>query len=214
MVNLSDIQKLLLVNKMHLGYKLKKSFLDIYKDVDYKETIIDTLCLGIGSQHIYSFKALLEYVINKKYQLFDREEFKGSLYSDEDETLDLVLPSIRRVFAKVFIDPPKLFINSNYGRALPENKRYKLFTMYFNVDEFIDYLIDMFIKSKECLQHFEHIDRTIETLSLIVDNYVADLVQRVLSIEDHQEAIDSILKQIKREETIEQVLDEDKNELL
>jgi hypothetical protein len=187
-----------------------KSLLEIYKDVDYKKTIIDTLCQGIGSQHIYSFKALLEYVIDKKYHLFDREEFKGSLYSDEDETLDLVLPAVRRVFGKVFIDQPPLFKSGG-----PFTARYKLFTMYFNTDEFIDYLIDMFIKSKDCLQHFEHIDRTAETLSLIVDNYIADLVQRVLSIEDHQEAIDNILKQIKREETIEKVLDdEESNELL
>ena len=187
-----------------------KSFLDIYKDVDYKKTIIDTLCQGIVSQHIYSFKALLEYVIDKKYHLFDREEFKGSLYSDEDETLDLVLPAIRRVFGKVFIDPPTLFKETGYNNG----HRYKLFTMFFNADEFIDYLIDMFIKSKDCLQHFEHIDRTTETLSLIVDNYVADLVQRVLNIEDHQEAIDGILKQAKREESINEILNDEKSDEL
>ena len=187
-----------------------KSFLDIYKDVDYKKTIIDTLCQGIGSQHIYSFKALLEYVIDKKYHLFDREEFKGSLYSDEDETLDLVLPAVRRVFGKIFIDQPSLFKETGYNNG----HRYKLFTMFFNADEFIDYLIDMFIKSKDCLQHFEHIDRTAETLSLIVDNYVADLVQRVLNIEDHQEAIDGILKQSKREESINEILNDEKSDEL
>ena len=187
-----------------------KSFLDIYKDVDYKKTIIDTLCQGIGSQHIYLFKALLEYVIDKKYHLFDREEFKGSLYSDEDETLDLVLPAIRRVFGKVFIDPPTLFKETGYNNG----HRYKLFTMFFNADEFIDYLVDMFIRSKDCLQHFEHIDRTAETLSLIVDNYVADLVQRVLNIEDHQEAIDGILKQAKREESINEILNDEKSDEL
>jgi hypothetical protein len=186
-----------------------KSFLDIYKDVGYKKTIIDTLCQGIGSQHIYSFKALLEYVIDKKYHLFDREEFKGSLYSDEDETLDLVLPAVRRVFGKIFIDQPSLFKSGG-----PFTARYKLFTMYFNADEFIDYLIDMFIKSKDCLQHFEHIDRTAKTLSLIVDNYVADLVQRVLNIDNHQEAIDAILKQAKREESIDEILNDEKSDEL
>jgi hypothetical protein len=188
---------------------MKKSFLEIYKDVDYKKTIIDTLCQGIGSQHIYSFKALLEYVIDKKYHLFDREEFKGSLYSDEDETLDLVLPAVRRVFGKVFIDQPPLFKSGG-----PFTARYKLFTMYFNADEFIDYLIDMFIKSKDCLQHFEHIDRTAETLTLIVDNYVASLVQKVLDIEDHEQAIEGMLKQHKREEVINQIFEENQNDLL
>ena len=188
----------------------KKSFLDLYKDEQYKKAIIDALCQGISSQHLYSFKSLLEYVVDEKYYLFDREEFKGALYLEEDETLDLVLPAIRRVFGKVFIDPPTLFKETGYNNG----HRYKLFTMFFNADEFIDYLIDMFIKSKDCLQHFEHIDRTAETLTLIVDNYVASLVQKVLDIEDHEQAIEGILKQQKREETINQIFEENQNGLL
>ena len=72
----------------------------------------------------------------------------------------------------------------------------------------------MFIKSKDCLQHFEHIDRTVETLTLIVDNYVAGLVQKVRDVENHQEAIDGLIKQINREETINQIFEENKDELL
>ena len=188
----------------------KKSFLDLYKDDHYKKAIIDALCQGIGSQHLYSFKSLLEYVVSEKYHLFDREEFKGALYLEEDETLDLILPAVRRVFGKIFIDPPTLFKETGYNNG----HRYKLFTMYFNADEFIDYLIDMFYKSKDCLQHFEHIDRTSETLTLIVDNYVASLVQKVIDIDNHEEAIDGILKQIKREESINQIFEENKDELL
>ena len=188
----------------------KKSFLDLYKDEHYKKAIIDALCQGISSEHLYSFKSLLEYVVNEKYHLFDREEFKGALYLEEDETLDLVLPAVRRAFGKVFIDTPPLFKETGYNTG----SRYKLFTMYFNPDEFIDYLIDMFIKSKDCLQHFEHIDRTAETLTLIVDNYVAGLVQRVIDIEDHEQAIQSILTQHKREEVINQIFKENKDELL
>jgi len=188
----------------------KKSFLDLYKDEQYKKAIIDALCQGISSQHLHSFKSLLEYVVDEKYYLFDREEFKGALYLEEDETLDLVLPAVRRVFGKVFIDPPTLFKETGYNNG----HRYKLFTMFFNADEFIDYLIDMFIKSKDCLQHFEHIDRTAETLTLIVDNYVASLVQKVLDIEDHEQAIEGMLKQHKREETINQIFEENQNDLL
>lgn len=188
----------------------KKSFIELYKEESYRKIIIEALCKGISREHLHTFKSLLEYVINKKYHLFDRDEFKGALYLEEDETLDLVLPSVRRVFAKIFIDPPTIFKDSGYGRALPENKRYKLFTMYFNIDDFIDYLIDMFIKSKDCLAHFEHIDRTSETLTLIVDNYIAGLVTKVINIDDHEEAIDRLIKQHQREETINQLLD--KNE--
>jgi hypothetical protein len=192
----------------------KKSFIDLYKEETYRKAIVDALCQGIDSQYTPSFKSLLEYVITDKYKLFDREEFKGALYLDEDETLDLILPAVRRVFGKVFIDPPTLFKDSSYGRALPENLRYKLFMMYFNPDEFIDYLIDMFIKSKDCLQHFEHIDRTSETLTLIVDNYVAGLVQRVRDVENHQEAIDGIIKQIKRDDTIGEIFNDEKSDEL
>lgn len=188
----------------------KKSFLDLYKDEHYKKAIIDALCKGISSEHIYSFKSLLEYVVDTKYYLFDREEFKGALYLDEDETLDLVLPAVRRVFGKIFIDPPTIFKQTGYSNG----NRYKLFTMYFNADEFIDYLIEMFVKSKDCLKHFEHIDRTSETLTLIVDNYIAGLVQNVMSIEDHEKTIQGILTQKKREDTINQIFEENKDELL
>ena len=193
----------------------KKSFIDLYKEHHYRKAIVDALCQGIDAQYITSFKSLLEYVITDKYELFDREEFKGALYLDEDETLDLILPAVRRVFGKIFIDPPTLFKDTSYGRALPENLRYKLFMMYFNADEFIDYLVDMFIRSKDCLQHFEHIDRTSETLTLIVDNYVAGLVKRVRDVENHQEAIDNAIKQIKRDDAIGEIFNDEKsNEIL
>ena len=189
----------------------KKSFLDLYKDEYYKKAIIDALSVGINEEHLYKFKALLEYVVNKKYHLFNRDEFKGALYLDGDETLDLILPAVRRVFGKIFIDTPTLFRDNNYGKFLPENIRYELFTMYFNADEFIDYLIDMFIKSKDCLQHFEHIDRTSETLTLIVDNYVAGLVDKVIKIDNHQEVIENIIKKNKRDESISQIFEENKD---
>ena len=149
-------------------------------------------------------------MIDKKYHLFDREEFKGALYLEEDETLDLILPTIKRAFGKVFINPPTLFKDSN-NKSLSENKRYELFTMYFNIDEFINYLIDIFIKSKNCLHHFENIDRTAETLTLIVDNYIAGLVQRVINIDDHEQAIDNLLKQYKRDNFINQIIEENKD---
>jgi hypothetical protein len=187
----------------------KKSFLDLYKDAHYKNVMIEALCQGINSEHLYSFKCLLEYIINNKSHLFDREEFKGSLYLEEDETLDLILPAIRRVFGKVFIDPPTLFKDPNYGRPLSENKRYELFTMYFNVDDFIDYLIDMFIKSKNCLEQFEYIDRTIETLTLIVDNYVAGLVKKVRDCEHIEIEISRIEKELKREDSLKKILGND-----
>jgi hypothetical protein len=48
----------------------------------------------------------------------------------------------------------------------------------------------------------------------IVDNYVAGLVQKVRDVENHQEVIDGLIKQINREETINQIFEENKDELL
>ena len=51
-------------------------------------------------------------------------------------------------------------------------------------------------------------------LHLIVDNYVASLVQKVLDIEDHEQAIEGMLKQYKREESINQIFEKNKDGLL
>jgi len=64
---------------------------------------------------------------------------------------------------------------------------------------------------KNCLHHFENIDRTAETLTLIVDNYIAGLVQRVINIDDHEQAIDNLLKQYKRDNFINQIIEENKD---
>ena len=188
---------------------MSKSVLDMRTDEAFRKLMIDALTNGLGDKKQLLID-ILEYVVDQKLHLFESVEFEGTMYDEEDQMVDLILPCVRRIFAEVFFNPPTLFKETGYNNG----HRYKLFTMFFNADEFIDYLIDMFIKSKDCLQHFEHIDRTAETLTLIVDNYVASLVQKVLDIEDHEQAIEGILKQQKREETINQIFEENQNGLL
>lgn len=150
------------------------NFLDIHNNEKYKKAIIDNLSIAIKSEYLESFKCLMIYVIDEKYSLFDIDEFSGTLYEGEDEILDLILPTIRRVFSKIYLSPPTLL----------KHQRLKLFQTYFDIDEFIDYLIEMFLKCKNVLENFVYLDRTVETLELIVDNYIAELVKKVQDVDD------------------------------
>lgn len=165
----------------------KPSFLDIHKDKNYKNAIIDSLTAGIPGNFLEYYEMTLTYVIDEKSKLFDNPEFDGSLYEGEDETLDLILPSIRRLFAKVFIDTPKIFQPSpeimSVKGFVPDG-RLELFQLYYNIDEFIDYLIEYLSLSKNCLERFHYIDRTSTTLEIIVDNYIGKLIKQVLESQD------------------------------
>lgn len=165
----------------------KPSFLDIHKNSDYKLALIDSLSAGITDKWFEYFEMTMIYVIDEKWKLFKSEEFTGSFYEGDDETLDLILPAVRRVFGKVFIDPPKIFITAPTVakvKGYKEDGRLELFRLFFDIDEFLDYLAEYIIKTKNSLREFEYIDRSVETITLIVDNYIAKLVRKVLDCED------------------------------
>lgn len=150
----------------------KKSILEIKSDPDYRSSITDALCQGIRLTS--DFRDMLDYVIDEKLHLFDREEFSGSFYEDDDETLDLILPAIRRVWGKVFVDPPTML----------KEKKLELFQLLFDIDDFIDYLLEIMPKVKTSLTEFDKLDRAAETLALIVDNYIAGLFDATRNRED------------------------------
>lgn len=156
----------------------KPTFLELHKNPSYTDSLIDSLCPGLSGD-LERFKDIIRYVVNNKYHLFDIDDFKGSLYEDEDNILELILPSIRRVYGKIFITPPTIL----------KDQRLLLFQEMFDIDEFVDYLINMFKISKYCLKEFKHLDRTVETLSLIVDNYVSDLIERSKDCDDYTQTI-------------------------
>lgn len=165
----------------------KPTFLEIHKNRSYKEAIIDSLTGGITEEWMDYYEMTMEYVINEKYHLFDRDDLKGSLYDGEDDVMDLILPSVRRVFGKVFINTPPLFnISSGISEisGLKKDIRLELFQLYYDVDEFIDEFIDQMIKNKNCLHNFKNIDKTSTTLEIIVDNYISGLLKRVLECND------------------------------
>ena len=67
--------------------------------------------------------------------------------------------------------------------------RLKMFQLSFDIDEFIDYFIDMIKTSKSVLSQFKYLDKTTQTLELIVDNYIAKLVKDVLETQDIKQDI-------------------------
>ena len=146
-------------------------------DKEYREILIDTLCKGITN--VSEFRDSVEYVIDHKLEMFNNEFFNSPLYEEDKEcVIDLVLPSFRRVWGKVYSDTPTLF------KKRPGDLRLDLYQQLFNIDEFLDYLKEMFLKVKYSLKEFDNLDRTIETITLIVDNYIAGLVKRVLDSDD------------------------------
>ena len=128
----------------------KPSILEINQNPSYREIILDTLCQGI--KNTSEFRDLLEYVIDKKLYLFKGFEFQGNLYDGDDDLLDFILPTIRRVWGKVYVTPPSML----------KKERLQLFELLFDIDEFLDYLVLIIPKSSNKLEIFDNLDRTQE----------------------------------------------------
>jgi hypothetical protein len=170
----------------------KPSILEINKNASYREIILDTLCQGI--KNTSEFRDLLEYVIDKKLYLFEGFEFQGNLYDGDDDILDLIMPSIRRVWGKVYITPPSML----------REKRLELFELLFDIDDFLDYLVLILPKSANKLEIFGNLDRTQETLQLIVDNYIAGLFHKSYN----SETVDADLKAATRDKNLKRIIND------
>lgn len=170
----------------------KPSILNINQNASYREIILDTLCQGI--KNTSEFRDVLEYVLDKKIYLFEGFEFQGTLYVGDDDILDLIMPSIRRVWGKVFITPPSML----------REKRLQLFELLFDIDEFLNYLVLILPKSTNKLEIFDNLDRTQETLQLIVDNYIAGLFH----IAYNSETIDHDIKAAKRNKNLKDIIND------
>ncbi len=177
--------------------ELFDNFLErIKSEKQFRETIIDSLCYGIKESS--QFRDTIEYVIKNKLDTIQQKT--DVLYEDEEDILVLILPSIRRVWGKVFVETPKIFEMPKVVTQVPgyvPDKRLEMYQLSFSIDEFIDYLIDMFNKTKNLLIDFEYLDKTQETLTLIVDNYVAKLIHNVTNCDDiSQEIRDLKIKKV------------------
>lgn len=157
----------------------KVGFFDIKNDEHYKDLLISTFTDRVSPGYKIELLEIINYVINNN-DVFKRKELEGSFYEGEDQTLDLILPAVARTFNKIFVDPPPIFKDTTYDEGI----RLEMFQLSFDIDEFNEYLVKMLIKSKNLLEEFSNIDRTAETVSIIVDNYVAGLIKRVLDSYD------------------------------
>jgi hypothetical protein len=137
-----------------------KTLFDLRDDPMLKEELLDTLESMLKS-HSSDFRDIIIYVLENKLDLF--KEFEGPFYEGEDDMLDLILPAITRLYGKYFVTPPTIL----------KSDRLDLYQLSFNIDHFIDYFVDIIPKVKNSLSYMENLDRTAETLSLVVDNYVA-----------------------------------------
>ncbi len=162
------------------------SLLDIFKNKSYRDELTDALCNGIINSS--DFRDIIDYVLDHKLYLFDTDELVGTMYDGEDEILDMILPSIRRVYVKVYQEPPTIL----------KGEKLRLYFLLFNIDEFLNYLLIIIQESKRSLKPFTNLDRTIETITLIVDNHIAYLFDKAYNFEGdiQQELRDLKLKKI------------------
>lgn len=150
---------------------------DIRDDVQYRSIIIDSTCLGIKNSN--NLKDIINYFLDNKLELLNIEIFKDTIYENDDKLLDLMIPCIRRVWSKFFINPPEILTSIQID----------LYQLSFDIDQFLDYLIEIIPKVKSSLVHFDELDRTIETLNLIVDNYVAMSIRKCIESQNLKQEI-------------------------
>jgi hypothetical protein len=139
----------------------------------FRNGLMKTMLSGIVDDNLkLKFEVELNHIIDNKRELFNNNLIIGNFYEDDDKLEDLILPSIRRSWSMIFINPPTLF------NRISNDKRFELFKLLWDVDEFIDYLLDILPKVKFSLKEFENIDRTAQTLELISQNYINGLIEK------------------------------------
>lgn len=168
------------------------SILDVKSNVVYKETLLDIMCEGIIDTS--SFRDCIEYTLDNKTHLFEGDEFKGTLYDGEEDILSIILPLIRKAWDRVYIHQPSSF---------NEDKR-ELLRLLFDIDKYLEYLSDIIPWCKG-LSQFKYIDKTNETMKLIVDNYVASITVNIEKMEMMGQ-IESELLKLKRNESLKRIL--------
>jgi hypothetical protein len=163
-------------------------FSEKLKDSVFKETILDSLCDGKSE-----LRDILEWCVYNKIS-----EFKSDFF--EDVSLqELVLPAVRRVWSQIYLQPPSIFkpqyidgglVSNNLNKSNSNRSRkLELYQLSFNIEEFLNYLKEMLDKNKNCLDGFEYLDKPLELVELICDNYIAKLVDFVNNSENLNEDI-------------------------
>lgn len=165
------------------------SIYEMLENASYREALIDSICdVSVASS---DFRDIIEYVLDYKFDMF--KEYDKPLYEGDDYTTSLILPSIRRVWANTFIEPPTLL----------KDKKLELYKLLFNIDEFLLYTKVM-LNSDFSIEPFEHIDRSCEVLKMIVDNYIAMNFKIAYNIPNDE--VDSKIIELKRNKKINNLI--------
>ena len=168
------------------------SILDVKNNTVYKETILDIMCEGILNTS--EFRDCVEYILDNKLYLFEGEQFKGSLYPDEDEILTMILPLVRRVWDRIYIHPPSSF----------NNNQKEILKLYFDIDNYLEYVANILPWCKG-LEQFNFIDKTNELLKLVVDNYIEYIKIEIHKLEKMGMVEQELLK-LKRNVSLKKLL--------
>lgn len=169
--------------------KERKTFLE---DKMTRQVVIDSLCNGITnvSEFLDNVNYLIDEKINKDITYLDY-----NMYDGEDNVLLMVLPTFRRVWSKVYINLPTYFYNTSNGK---KDKTRELYQASFSADEFYEYFINTLKKTNGCLYSFENIDRTQSHVTLIVDDYISYLIDKIINCENPKQILrDSKLRKLK-----------------
>jgi hypothetical protein len=83
-------------------------------------------------------------------------------------------------------------------------KRLQLFELLFDIDDFLDYLVLILPKTANKLEMFDSLDRTQETLQLIVDNYIAGLFHQAYN----SETLNEDIKAAKRNKNLNNIIND------
>lgn len=139
----------------------------------FRSGLIKAMLNGIHDEKLKStFEVEINHVIDSRREIFKNDLIIGEIYLDDDKLEDLIIPSIRRAWSMIFINPPSLFTKNG------NEKRLELFKLNWDIDQYIDYVLDILPKVKKSLKDFENIDRTAHTLELIVQNYINGLIEK------------------------------------
>lgn len=154
----------------------KRSYIDKLKnDIDFRVSLVDSLSGYDKLSTSSELKLFINNFIDNEMEKF--KEFDNFfLYKDEDEVILLILPTIRRIYHRIYICPPPILNN--------KKDKLELYQNMFIVSEFSDFLIKMIKENKKTLSNFKNIDKTIELLNLILEDYVSYLLNISLTTDD------------------------------
>ena len=105
----------------------------------FRDVLVKNMVSSINDPSLKeSFQNELNQFLDKRSDIFENDLLVGYLYEDDDKIEDLILPSIRRAWASVFIQPPSLF---SFKSDDQYNRRGELFQLLWNIDLSIDLII-------------------------------------------------------------------------